>query len=1126
MSYDVKDYIIEGRKRGASVQDLFETLSREKFDNETITSAMTYAKSNNLLTDDSEEEDEETKALSKANADKERLAIESSHRLVDKLNEYKSMIDEEGFASGTLSPEKLGSMESMRGIIVAEIKEAKQLGALDSGLLTFASEIIGKKPEITLNGFGENPDGSKKEVNLNLFGRESKRIAAQVDRLATETQKSIDSRMKSMGDGQEAEGTSLEDAEKRLTSLYNFAQENPDDERSKKIMDAFENDKFDLTTGKIKAEAQELNPVQQMYRDKGLAYVAEGEKEKSFGEMSIVDKVLEGGSDILGIFSDTKQSFDERLDNVGENADLDANAVDRAFMQFGEGMGLIADTVGNAFKGAVKVALSPEDETKLKNALTEGAQMVAQTQTVQGLATKLKELESASPEDAQRIKAALNIADALSLGAGGKAGSEATKIIAKESAKLGIDATKFAGKAAVKAVKAPLNLAKRAKQKILPSSELRIEQLAKRAGKADDGFIASSADDALGSAAAKEKVRAAVETGFEEKDAEFMATLRADDKKVVSEMIDLAEKSSVDKRADRRPIDVVGGNLVNAIKPVQAKQVEFGKVLDETAKSLKGKQIDIQPLRQDIDKSIDDMGISVKDGELDFSRSEFKNNTAIQNTIQKAYNALPGDGDDAYDLHIFKKTIDQDVDFGVAGEGLKGKSKVLLKDMRHKADAVLDGKFKDYDKANLDYANTTDILESTRSLFGKQGFTDEKGAQLMRRIFSNAATRSDMIKLVKNIDDFSGEYGIKQQYNLTDQALMSEILENMYGTQALTGLQGEVTKAVKVRGAINATRHAAGAIKNPLEKSGELLEKGADKLFGTTDDDRKRMMREIMGASDEVPKTSNVTTPRGEDIELELAPDLSDADRAIEKKAYDRVFAEGKDIIDDYIEKNGNVVNTDEFRKYFVKDGYNGANAASVQEPSSGLAKAVFAKTLENDGRFASFYAGGSGSGKTSAIKSLDELSAIRKDSATVLDGNLSSKGSALKKIEQASKKGKIPKIIYVYRDPVDSFVNGVVYRMKNNASEAGRLVPTKITADNHINSWKVSDSLEKMGYDVKTVDNSLGRDKAKVVPIDDLRKKIKFTSVEDLTERFNQEAKKLYDAGELTKDQYEQYIA
>jgi predicted ABC-type ATPase len=257
----------------------------------------------------------------------------------------------------------------------------------------------------------------------------------------------------------------------------------------------------------------------------------------------------------------------------------------------------------------------------------------------------------------------------------------------------------------------------------------------------------------------------------------------------------------------------------------------------------------------------------------------------------------------------------------------------------------------------------------------------------------------------------------------------------------------------------------------------------------------------------------------------ERAKDLSPENRLIEDKAFAKIDADEEGILSAYKKKFGNEVNTDNFRPLFKDEGYNGANAAAVQEPSSHLAKKAYTDALKNKGEYATFSAGGSGAGKSSGIKAISELSELKNKSAVILDSNLSSYSSAIEKIKEAQKAGKKFEGIYTYRDPVDSLINGVIKRMKDNPEEMGRIVPTKIIADNHIKSLETVKKLIGEGYNFRIVDNSLGQGKAKLTTLQDIESKAKYPSVEELTDILNKKVKELYEKGKLTAEQYREYV-
>ncbi len=258
---------------------------------------------------------------------------------------------------------------------------------------------------------------------------------------------------------------------------------------------------------------------------------------------------------------------------------------------------------------------------------------------------------------------------------------------------------------------------------------------------------------------------------------------------------------------------------------------------------------------------------------------------------------------------------------------------------------------------------------------------------------------------------------------------------------------------------------------------------------------------------------------------FEKAPNLSLSDRRIENKAFQKVIDSEEEILNAYKEKRGKVINTDEFRPFFSDVGYKGTNSMAVQEPSSYLAKRAFTEALKNPGEFAVFQAGGSGVGKTKAVKRLRTVSREMRDAAVILDSNFSSYSSAIKKLKETRNAGKKEVINFVYRDPVDSLVNGVVKRMLHNKEEMGRLVPAKVIAENHVDSFNVAKRLQDEGYMVRYIDNSLGYNKSRITKRSRLEEKIGNMSKAVLLRKFTQKIKELYKHGIITKEQLNGYL-
>lgn len=248
----------------------------------------------------------------------------------------------------------------------------------------------------------------------------------------------------------------------------------------------------------------------------------------------------------------------------------------------------------------------------------------------------------------------------------------------------------------------------------------------------------------------------------------------------------------------------------------------------------------------------------------------------------------------------------------------------------------------------------------------------------------------------------------------------------------------------------------------------------------------------------------------------------SQEESKLQEKSLRQYVTQKESLVEKYISSEGKVVNTDEARKLF--DGYNGLNANAVHEASSALGKAATKQLLETGKHNkVTMYAGGAGSGKTSAIKQL--IPDIQKGTDVIIDGNMASYKGAISKIDQYLTMGKKLDIDYVYREPVDAWERGVISRMLNNKAEMGRIVPLSTFIENTTGSLKTVKELiangvdEVKGVNIKLIDNSMGKDKAAFMT------KEKFKTIEypnNLREILEKRTKELFDEGKISKIQLE----
>ena len=337
-------------------------------------------------------------------------------------------------------------------------------------------------------------------------------------------------------------------------------------------------------------------------------------------------------------------------------------------------------------------------------------------------------------------------------------------------------------------------------------------------------------------------IEIAKQQGYDASDVDFMMSMKPTDKAIANKQVAMAIEASKNKRLIERPIDLVGEGFVKKAKNFEVLNNKAGKAVETTAKALRGQNVDALPVREKALSLLEDAGVFANpDGTPNWSKSIFNKTPDLKNKLMKTLSDLPAGEMDAYDLHNFKKSIDEVVNYGVKGEGLKGKSASILKAIRNSADEILDSSFDSYNTANTDFKITREVLDEAKDLFGKKnGFSKEKGGQIMRAVFSNRDSRGRILKLLGTLDEVGAKYGIKTSDNLVDQALFTEILEDIYGTQATTSLQGQVARAVK------GTQRVIEGVRDPLKGAGDLLATGAEKFLGVSDENKKKILSALI----------------------------------------------------------------------------------------------------------------------------------------------------------------------------------------------------------------------------------------------------------------------------------------
>lgn len=239
------------------------------------------------------------------------------------------------------------------------------------------------------------------------------------------------------------------------------------------------------------------------------------------------------------------------------------------------------------------------------------------------------------------------------------------------------------------------------------------------------------------------------------------------------------------------------------------------------------------------------------------------------------------------------------------------------------------------------------------------------------------------------------------------------------------------------------------------------------------------------------------------EISSKFDPTLNEKQRGIEQKLAKRVSENFGQCVADYSQledaEGGRVLNTDVARELSPDYDADRTQSAAVHEPASWFIKQLYSQMLsqpagEGEDNVVMFTGGGTGAGKSSAIKNLPALSEKKKRAQIVYDTNMADSRKAIEKIDQALAAGKKISITYVYRDPVESLAIGALTRAMGQEKKygSGRTVPVAVHLKTHIEANK---AIREIAEHYKTnnqvqiaiIDNTRGRDKAAEISIADL---------------------------------------
>lgn len=261
---------------------------------------------------------------------------------------------------------------------------------------------------------------------------------------------------------------------------------------------------------------------------------------------------------------------------------------------------------------------------------------------------------------------------------------------------------------------------------------------------------------------------------------------------------------------------------------------------------------------------------------------------------------------------------------------------------------------------------------------------------------------------------------------------------------------------------------------------------------------------------------------------------LTPAETAIESRFARQVESSPEEAFAQYAKlkdsEGGKVLSTDVARELSSDYLADRTKSSAVHEPASWLIKQLYAKRLAeapkgNELPVVFFTGGGTGSGKTTGIKSISTLRQLYDRSQIIYDTNLKSYSGSKQKIDDALSAGKTVVINYVVRDPIKAYREGVLKRAARQEVEfgTGRIVPMDVHADTHAESLntvrKLSDDYANNdNVIINIVDNNGAFGKASLTSLS----KVSDINYNEVVKKLPEEVERSYANGEISKTVYE----
>jgi hypothetical protein len=246
-----------------------------------------------------------------------------------------------------------------------------------------------------------------------------------------------------------------------------------------------------------------------------------------------------------------------------------------------------------------------------------------------------------------------------------------------------------------------------------------------------------------------------------------------------------ASAASVDRF---RPLGKTIRNRWDAVSKINERT---GKQIDRIAeRTLTGKKIDLDKVRDKFNESIRKLGVEViDDGRLNFDNTSIASIPKARKLVSDAWSIVQKSEADAYSAHRAKRILDELVTYGRPAEGLAGSTENAVKGLRSTINKQLKTLSGEYDKVNVKYSDTVSALNEFRTA-AKRAFnpaeelSDNIVGFLARDLNDNTPTATKLREAITKLENSAQQYGrIKFKDDIQTQVLLNKELEKTLGVK-------------------------------------------------------------------------------------------------------------------------------------------------------------------------------------------------------------------------------------------------------------------------------------------------------------------------------------------------------